>query len=252
MARVLAISSQVVWGPVGNTAAVPALQAQGHEVMQVPTILLSNHPGHGKPVAQATSPELFQSLLDRITELGALGSCDAVMTGYFASAAQVKIAAKLIAEIKPRFVLVDPVIGDHGKLYVAEDIATAIRDHLLPLATIATPNIFELGWLTACKIDAHDQAIAAARMLNIAEVLVTSVPLLPDMLETLLVTNDAVLATSILRLAQIPHGTGDHLAGLYMGARINWPAGEALTLASASLERAIGISTGRAVLNITG
>ena len=47
--RILSMSSQVAYGPVGNTAAVPALQALGHEVLAVPTVILSNHPGHGAP-----------------------------------------------------------------------------------------------------------------------------------------------------------------------------------------------------------
>ena len=46
--RILSISSQVAYGPVGNSAAVPALQAMGHEVLAIPTVMLSNHPGHGK------------------------------------------------------------------------------------------------------------------------------------------------------------------------------------------------------------
>ncbi len=54
MALVLCVSSQTVFGPVGNSVAVPVLQAAGHEVMQLPTVLLSNHPGHGKPIGQAT------------------------------------------------------------------------------------------------------------------------------------------------------------------------------------------------------
>ena len=52
--RVLSISSQVVWGPVGNSAAVPALQAGGHEVLGLPTITLSAHPGHGPPAGFRT------------------------------------------------------------------------------------------------------------------------------------------------------------------------------------------------------
>ncbi len=48
-------------------------------------------------------------------------------------------------------VLCDPVIGDHGGLYVPEAVATAIRDRLMPLATLATPNRFELAWLTGTE-----------------------------------------------------------------------------------------------------
>ena len=47
--------------------------------------------------------------------------------------------------------LVDPVLGDAGRLYVAQETAEAIRDRLIPLADIATPNLFELGWLTGAR-----------------------------------------------------------------------------------------------------
>src|SRR5687768_930784 len=50
--RVLAISSQVVYGPVGSSAAVPAMRRLGLDVLELPSVLLSNHPGHGAPVRQ--------------------------------------------------------------------------------------------------------------------------------------------------------------------------------------------------------
>ena len=49
-------------------------------------------------------------------------------------------------------VCVDPILGDAGKLYVAEETAEAIRDQLLPLASIATPNLFELQWLSGASV----------------------------------------------------------------------------------------------------
>ena len=56
MARILAISSQVVRGHVGLSAIVPALQRLGHEVLPIPTIILSNHPGHpARPVPASRS-----------------------------------------------------------------------------------------------------------------------------------------------------------------------------------------------------
>ncbi len=55
MARILAISSHVAHGHVGLGAIVPALNRLGHEVIALPTVLLSNHPRHkqcaGEPVA---------------------------------------------------------------------------------------------------------------------------------------------------------------------------------------------------------
>ena len=46
MAKVLSISSQVVYGHIGNSAAAFVLQRMGHDVMAVPTIILSNRPGY--------------------------------------------------------------------------------------------------------------------------------------------------------------------------------------------------------------
>ena len=144
MARVLAISSQVVYGPVGLNCIVPALQSGGHEVLAIPTILLSNHPGHGKPEGRATAAAEMSAMITALKKLGAFENLDAIITGYFASAEQIEIVAAFIAKLKCSIVLIDPVLGDHGKLYVGEAVAQAIRDKLLPLATIVTPNAFEL------------------------------------------------------------------------------------------------------------
>ena len=48
----------------------------------------------------------------------------------------------------------DPVIGDVGRgSYVAAGVAEFFRDRALPLATIATPNAFELEWLTGGRVE---------------------------------------------------------------------------------------------------
>ncbi len=254
MAHILAFSSQVVYGPVGNSAAVPALQSFGHDVMQLPTVLLSNHPGHGVPEKLAVTPAKFQSMLNKVAALGALQNCDATMTGYFASPEQVEIAAVVIAEIKQRnpktIVLVDPVIGDNGKLYVGVDTATAIRDHLLPLATITTPNLFELGWLANENRSSPADIVAVARKLPPSTVIVTSVPQGSTELQTLHVTRNDVWSSQTTRRTGVPNGTGDYLAGLYLGALLQSEPRAAFTRAMAELEIAITRSAGGPVLAV--
>ena len=66
MARVLAISSQVARGHVGLAAIVPALQGLGHEVIALPTVLLSNHPGHGTVAGEQVAPALLRRMLDAL------------------------------------------------------------------------------------------------------------------------------------------------------------------------------------------
>lgn len=253
MARVLAISSQTVFGPVGNSASVPALQAEGHEVLALPTILLSFHPGHGKPSVSRTSTALLSAMLDDLERLEALSSCAAVLTGYFADAEQIAAVAAVLAKMKQRnaalMVLVDPVLGDDGALYVPGPVAEALRERLLPLATIATPNAFELSFLTGMAVTDERTATAAAHRLALPECLVTSVPAGAD-LATLLVAGDAVQVHSARRLAAVPHGTGDFLAGLYLAQRLAHPPKVALARAMARLEAAISASAGSPLLQV--
>jgi pyridoxine kinase len=250
MARVLSISSQVLWGPVGNSAIVPALQSLGHEVIAVPTVILSNHPGHGKPDGFAISPDQFSSWFTQLEKLGALKNCDAILTGYLASPEQIKIASNIIRTISPKHVLIDPVIGDHGKLYVAESIAEAIRDLLIPQATITTPNLFELGWLTSSHIQTHNDAATAARKLATSEVLVTSVHANPSEIETLLVLKNTELVSASPERSDVPNGTGDFLAGLYLAHRLTKNPDTAFHSAMSGLNEVISRSTGSKVLRI--
>jgi pyridoxine kinase len=250
MARVLCISSQTVYGPVGNSAAVPALQARAHEVLQLPTVLLSNHPGLGKPSGQSTPVVLIDEMLTALQNLGAFNHLAAVMTGYFSSAAQVLAVAKQIATLKALhqdlLILVDPVIGDHGTLYVAKDVAEAIRDHLLPLATMTTPNLFELQWLTGLQ-----DVDAAVTKLAIAETIVTSLPIDKDQLATELHVNHKTRRHITQRQHTVPNGTGDFLAGCYLSERLTHNPTLAFDKAMQRVEQTILKSLGQTALQLT-
>ena len=255
--QVLSISSQVVYGPVGNSASVPALQAAGFTVSQVPTIILSNHPGLGKPSGVKLPAPEIKAILKTLNGLGVLDNCIGVMTGYFASADQIQIAASFIRQMKKKspslYILVDPVLGDDDSLYVSKDVANAIRDELLPLASCITPNRFELAWLSGRPVQNKSEARVAAASLPVNEVLATSISIDPKTLMTLAITrNDCAEIKTPLKLS-VPHGTGDFLAGLYLSSRLNGhEPGEALKLSLVILETAISRSLGQPCLDIIG
>jgi len=251
---VLNISSQVVYGNVGNSAAVPAMQSRGYEVLAVPTVILSNHPGHGTPVSLRVSAPDLAAILGALDERGVLAGCRAVMTGYFAANDQIHGVARIIRRMRENnsslYVLVDPIIGDGDALYVPLPVAEAIRDHLLPLATCISPNRFELAWLARRGVTNVEDAVSAARSLGVGEILATSIPAGQDRLATLAVTGgDCFEQVSLLR-DSVPHGTGDFLAGLYLVERLQHEPEEALRRSMMSLERIIERSAGSAVLNI--
>jgi pyridoxine kinase len=250
---VLTISSQVIFGPVGNTAAVPALQAAGFAVMQIPTIILSAHPGHGTPAVQRIDDNIFNAFLDRLQAAPALQNLSGVMTGYFASPAQVLATAAMIKNLRTKnpglYVLVDPVLGDEEGLYVAVPIAKAIKDHLVPLASCITPNRFELQWLSDKKItNASDVADCA---IPTSETLATSIPDTGDLLLTIIKTAAAQHSISSTKLSGVPHGTGDFLSGLYLSARLHdLTPSEALTIAMTALTSSISASLHQPALDL--
>ena len=100
MARVLAISSQVARGHVGLSAIVPALQGLGHEVIGLPTVLLSNHPGHKVVAGERVSPALLRRMLDALEANGWLGEIEAVTTAYLPSVEHVQFAVEAIGRVK--------------------------------------------------------------------------------------------------------------------------------------------------------
>jgi len=251
MSTVLALSSQVARGHVGLSAVVPALQALGHEVIALPTVLLSNHPGHPHVAGRRIEPDDLERMLDALGAGGWLGEVDAVLSGYLPTRAHVGVAARLIERLRrhaPNLLyLCDPVLGDDPKgLYLDEAAAEAIRSALLPLADCITPNRFELAWLAGRPVADPDQAVAAARGLGRPAVLATSVPAGEERLANLHVTPSHVLTADVPRRVAAPHGTGDLMSGLVLGRMLDGQTQERqLSLAVAGVEAAIAASEGR-------
>jgi pyridoxine kinase len=219
---VIAISSHVARGAIGNRSIVHALETFGFPVWAVPTMLLPFHPGHGPSTRIEPDPASFGPFLDDLAASRWFGETAAIITGFMANAAQAAKVARFIAAAKARnpalVYLCDPVIGDARGLYVKPETAAAIRDGLLPQADIATPNIHELAWLTnrSSPADAA-QAVAAARTLGPAMVVVTSTPgFMRGNIGNLLVEpSGATLAEH--RIVDGPgNGAGDLFAGLLL------------------------------------
>jgi len=222
MPRILSISSQVIRGHVGNAAAIPALQALGHEIWPAPTVILSNHPAHGSTAGTTIEAPVLDAMLAKLSEFGWNRELAAISTGYFRTPDQVEVAARHIAATRAAnpglHVLIDPVIGDDPKgLYVPEPVAEAIRTHLLPLADTITPNRFELSWLSGRDVSDLQAAREAARSLGSAETIVTSFPLDPGMISNLLITPDRAISVDVKRREGVPNGTGDLLMSLVLG-----------------------------------
>jgi pyridoxine kinase len=256
MARILAISSQVVRGHVGLSATVPALQRLGHEVWALPTIILSNHPGH--PIAAGTrvEPQIQTQMLEALEHNGWLDEIDAIITGYLPSPGHVRVAADIIRLLKAQrsiAYLCDPVLGDDAKgLYLDQPAALALRDELIAMADIATPNRFELGWLAGEDVQTIAAVQVAASALSVKTVIVTSAAQQDGRISTLMVHPEGNYVCDTAWQPDVPHGTGDFFAALVLGYWLNSESAPmALGRAAAAVDVAIAASAGRNELELS-
>lgn len=242
-APILTITSHVVRGRIGLRASVFALERLGHPIWALPTITLPWHPGHGKATRIVANNDEFTALIEDLKRAPWLSELGAVITGYLGVEDQAAPIAALITEIRKQnpalLYCCDPVIGDHGGLYVPEKTATAIRDQLLPLADLITPNRFEFEWLTGKSYDTNEDMIATAKTLSAPFVAVTSAyAMMKNSHATLLLdkaTDDAFLAEH-RAFENAPNGTGDLFSSL-LTARMLQGAGsqKALQMATAGV-----------------
>jgi pyridoxine kinase len=248
---IVVISSHVSHGCVGNRAIAFTLERLGFRVWLVPTIILPRHPGHG-PVDPITLPDAaFAGHLTALAALPAIADIGAVLSGYLATPAQADAVARFVGAVKaakPDAVyLCDPVIGDAGKLYVDEAIAAAIRDILMPLAGIATPNRFEAAWLTGVdpgKGDQQPDVLEIASRIGALLTVVTSHPaLMRGQIANALVEKNTVTLAEHRQIKSDAKGTGDLFAAVFLGRLMQGrSARTALQMASATVVDVVNVT----------
>lgn len=221
---VIVVSSHVARGGVGNRAAVFAFERLGFRAIAVPTVLLSWHPGLG-PATRIVPPiESFDAMIRDLIGAPWLKTVGGILSGYFGEKDQAEPVAALVEAVKasnPNAVyLCDPVLGDAQGPYVSGGTVRVIRERLLPLANIATPNRYELGQLAGGDITENDRLIQAARTMGPQEIVVTSAFAKSGRAKNLLVTPDGVFSASHPAVLDAPKGTGDLLSALFLAHRL--------------------------------
>lgn len=255
MRRVMLLSSYVAQGTVGLQATLPALPREAFDCIALPTVILSNHPGHKACSGTALAPQTLSSMIDALDANGWLKGLHGLYTGYLPGPEHVALAAHTVQRLKnvnPSLMYIaDPVLGDDpGGLYLSEDTAKAVRDHLMPIADLATPNRFELAWLTGLPVNNTETAIAAGRQLGPPQVAATSIPSGLSSLANVLVGAAHSAIETVDRQAKAPHGTGDYFAGALAAALLTGHAEpEALRAATLAVARVISASQGQDHLN---
>ncbi|KAK4239696.1 proliferating cell nuclear antigen [Achaetomium macrosporum] len=172
---------------VGNKVAVFSMQSLGCDVAALNTVQFSNHTGYrqwtGSKVSAQEITELYQGLKQSY-----LDDFDMMLSGYVPGAPALEAVGQIGQELKRKakskpgsfFWVLDPVMGDNGKLYVAPDVVPVYKS-LVHHADLVLPNQFEAELLSEVEITDMPSIARAIQVMHerygIPHIIITSVSL---------------------------------------------------------------------------
>ncbi|KAB8621921.1 hypothetical protein FH972_026030 [Carpinus fangiana] len=165
------------------------LQALGCDVSAINTVNFSNHTAYKQFKGRRTPAEEIQEIYNGLKEAD-LNHFDVMLSGYAASKHAVETIGgigrdqRLKSSTRPGsfFWILDPVMGDQGRLYVSEDIVPAYRT-LIRDADLILPNSFEASQLAEIEVTDMASLVAAITKIHkqyqVPHIIVTSLNLSP-------------------------------------------------------------------------
>lgn len=236
--RVAAIHDMSGVGRVSLTAVIPVLSAMGIQTCPLPTAILSTHTQY----PHFSFIDLTDNMVNMINEWKALDlRFDAIYSGYLGSTRQIEILENFVKDFRREdtLVVVDPVLGDNGKLYATfDDTMVQGMRQLVRSADVITPNLTEAFALldrpykTELTTDELKATLRDLAKMGPKTVIITSVPIEGDEQHTSVCAYDTETdrfwrVTCQYMPAHYP-GTGDTFTSVLTGALLQ---GDSLPMA---------------------
>lgn len=141
------------------------MQTLGLDVSAINTVNFSNHTGYKQWKGERTSPELISQLYDGLSQSRLL-DFDVLLSGYIPSAEALKEVVKVARDLKLKretmnpgsfFWVLDPVMGDQGRLYVSEELVKGYKKAIgggtgVERPDLVVPNGFELELISGVHL----------------------------------------------------------------------------------------------------
>lgn len=160
MKTALTIAGSDSCGGAGIQADIKTMTAHAVYAMSAVTALTAQNTTGVTSIMEVT-PEFLEQQLDSIfTDIYP----DAIKTGMVASSELIKVIASKIKQYDAKNIVVDPVmVATSGSKLISDDAIGTLKNELLPIATLITPNIPEAEVLSGMKVETEDDMIAAAK-----------------------------------------------------------------------------------------
>jgi hydroxymethylpyrimidine/phosphomethylpyrimidine kinase len=254
--RVLIVAGSDSGGGAGIQADIKTVTALGGYAATAITALTAQdtHTVHG--VAKVSPDFVAQQMDVVLADIGA----DCIKTGMLSNADIVLRVAEVLAANAPNIpVVIDPVmVAKGGARLLQLDTVDVVRDVLLPMATVLTPNVPEAETLTGQAITSEqDMEIAATALLAMGPkaVLMKGGHLDTDPVVDLLATVEGMTWFTSPRIQSTnTHGTGCTLAsgiacGIAQGIALKAAVSQARSYVHKAIKTAPGFGTGHGPLN---
>ena len=237
--RVLTIAGSDSGGGAGIQADIKTISAMGcYASSAITAVTVQNTLG-----VQAVHPiplDILEGQIDAIlSDIGA----DAIKIGMLHSTKVVNLVAEMIEKYGIRNVVLDPVmVSTSGHKLIEDDAIESIKNRLIPLSRVITPNIPEAEILSGCKISSEQDFEQIAKKLSFnksVSVLLKAGHLDNDCLVDYFYNvedNTITLLPSKRVKTRNTHGTGCTLSSAFASALAR---GEDLTLAAKSAKKYI-------------
>ncbi len=243
MKRVLSVQDLSCVGKCSLTVAMPVLSAMGCTCVPLPTGIFSSHTAFPDPHVRDLTEEIAP-ICRHWQRIGA--GFDAICVGYLASEAQANAVSELLDKF-PSFVVLDPVMGDNGKLYsgISPNRVDALRA-LCKKADVLLPNVTEAALLTnlpyqqTADIGYYQRLAAGLEGLGYHTFIITGASLSADTIGFFGMDKGEEFSYQGSILARRAHGTGDLFAAVFTGAMAKGkPVKEAAVMAANFVERCL-------------
>lgn len=163
LATALTIAGSDSSGGAGIQADLKAFSACGVFGMSVITAVTAQNT-LGVKAIRDLDVEIITDQIDAIFDDIAVG---AVKIGMLSSAAITKTVASALRRHKASRLVVDPVmVSKNGSRLLQTEALTALKEELLPMADIVTPNLSEAGELTGFPVTNRAEMEEAARVIH--------------------------------------------------------------------------------------
>ena len=226
--KVLALHDLSGFGRSSLVPIIAVLSAGGHQCVPLPTAVFSTHTA----IPNWVTTDLTSAMQGTIEQYDALGlRFEAVYAGFLGSADQIDRVREAAQRLKTPdgITLIDPVMGDNGKVYdtYTPEMCTRMRE-LCAIADIITPNTTEaailMDWDPCSRPRTAEEAwewLRALRAQYGAQVVLTGLDFEQGKVGSGCLSDPGGTLSLHRRIDRYYPGTGDLFASVMLGALLN-------------------------------